>query len=127
MVLRRSLRPPRTLRVAAAAMLAAGLALVLPGVAATPRVPRVVDVPSRPAFVKPPAASERPALVGQVLGPSTVLRLLLPLYLLAPKLRLRYMNFHQSLQTDLFHHHLQEFHQRRIHCKNQFAHFRQKY
>ena len=74
MVLRRSLRPPRTLTVAAAAMLAAGLALVLPGVAATPRVPRVVDVPSRPAFVKPPAASELPALVGQVLGPSTVLR-----------------------------------------------------
>ncbi len=74
MVLRRSLRHPRTLTLAAAAVIVSGLALVLPGVTAAPRVPRVVDVPSRPAFVKPPAATERPALVGQVLGPSTVLR-----------------------------------------------------
>ena len=41
---------------------------------AAPRVPRVVDVPSRPAYVRPPAAAERPARVGQVLGPATVLR-----------------------------------------------------
>lgn len=74
MVLRRSLQHPRTLTLAAAAVIVSGLALVLPGVTAAPRVPRVVDVPSRPAFVKPPAATERPALVGQVLGPSTVLR-----------------------------------------------------
>ncbi len=78
MVLRRSFRPPRSLTLAAAAVplavLVAGLAVVLPGATAAPRVPRVVDVPSRPAFVTPPAASERPALVGQVLGPSTVLR-----------------------------------------------------
>jgi hypothetical protein len=74
MVLRRSLRHPRTLTLAAAAVIVSGLVLLLPGVTAAPRVPRVVDVPSRPAFVKAPAASERPALVGQVLGPSTVLR-----------------------------------------------------
>ncbi|WP_216906646.1 FecR family protein [Synechococcus sp. CCY 0621] len=74
MVLRRSLQHPRTLTLAAAAVIVSGLALALPGVTAAPRVPRVVDVPSRPAFVKPPAATERPALVGQVLGPSTVLR-----------------------------------------------------
>lgn len=74
MLLRRSLRPPTTLTLAAAAVIVSGLALVLPGVTAAPRVPRVVEVPTRPAFVKPPAAPERPALVGQVLGPSTVLR-----------------------------------------------------
>lgn len=80
MLVRRSLRLPRPLTLAAAALLVAGLALVLPGAGllpgamAAPRVPRVVDVPSRPAYVRPPAAAERPALVGQVLGPATVLR-----------------------------------------------------
>jgi hypothetical protein len=80
MVLRRSLRPPSPLTLAAAAVLVAGLGFVLPaagplpGATAAPRVPRVVEVPSRPAFVQPPAAPERPALVGQVLRPSTVLR-----------------------------------------------------
>ena len=80
MAQRRSLRHPRTLTLAAIALLAALLALVLPGAgvvsgaSAAPRVPRVVEVPSRPAFVMPPAAPERPASVGQVLRPSTVLR-----------------------------------------------------
>ncbi len=74
MAQRRSLRHPRPLTQAAAAVLVTGLALVLPGATAAPRVPRVVDVPSRPAFVRPQAAPERPALVGQVLEPSTVLR-----------------------------------------------------
>ncbi|MCP9833986.1 MULTISPECIES: FecR family protein [unclassified Cyanobium] len=74
MVLRRCLRHPRTLSLAAAAVVVSGLAHVLPVVTAAPRVPRVVDVPSRPAFVRPQAAPERPALVGQVLGPATVLR-----------------------------------------------------
>ncbi|MBW4531758.1 MAG: FecR family protein [Aphanothece saxicola GSE-SYN-MK-01-06B] len=80
MVLCRSLRPPRPLKLAAAAVLVAGLVVALPaagplaGATAAPRVPRVVDVPSRPAYVMPPAAPERPALVGQVLQPSTVLR-----------------------------------------------------
>lgn len=67
-------RPFRPLTLAAGAVIVSGLTVVLPGATAAPRLPRVVDVPSRPAFVKPPAASERPALVGQVLGPSTVLR-----------------------------------------------------
>ena len=67
-------RPFRPLTMAAGAVIVSGLTVVLPGATAAPRLPRVVDVPSRPAFVKPPAASERPALVGQVLGPSTVLR-----------------------------------------------------
>lgn len=75
MLLRRSLRPPTTLTLGAAAVLVAGLAAgPLAGATEGPRVPRVVEVPSRPAFVTPPAASERPALVGQVLGPSTLLR-----------------------------------------------------
>ena len=67
-------RPFRPLTLAAGAVIVSGLTVVMPGATAAPRLPRVVDVPSRPAFVKPPAASERPALVGQVLGPSTVLR-----------------------------------------------------
>ena len=80
MLLRRSLRPPGPMKLAPVAMLVAGLSLGLPaagpfaGAMAAPRVPRVVDVPSRPAYVMPPAAPERPALVGQVLRPSTVLR-----------------------------------------------------
>ena len=80
MVLRRRHRDAWTLTLAAAALLGCGLALVVPGAgvvsgaSAAPRVPRVVEVPSRPPFVMPPAAPERPALVGQVLGPSTVLR-----------------------------------------------------
>ncbi|MCT0208752.1 FecR family protein [Synechococcus sp. CS-1332] len=74
MALLRSFRHPRTLSLAAGAVIVSGLTLVLPGATAAPRVPRVVDVPSRPAFVKPQASPERPALVGQVLGPSTVLR-----------------------------------------------------
>jgi len=47
-------------------------------VSAAPAVPRVVEVPSRPAFVKPPGAMERPALPGQVLAPRTLLRTQLP-------------------------------------------------
>ncbi len=74
MALCRSLRHPRLLTLAAGCLLTTGLALVLPAATAAPRLPRVVDVPSRPAFVRPQSAPERPALVNQVLGPSTVLR-----------------------------------------------------
>lgn len=80
MLLRTSLRSTGPLKAVAAAVTVAGLALVLPaavplaGATAVPRVPRVVEVPSRPAYVMPPAAPERPALVGQVLRPATVLR-----------------------------------------------------
>lgn len=46
------------------------------GHAATPidHSPKVVDIPSRPAFVKLPGQSEKPARVGQVLQVQTVLR-----------------------------------------------------
>ncbi|MBM5821479.1 MAG: FecR domain-containing protein [Cyanobacteria bacterium K_Offshore_surface_m2_011] len=74
MLMTTSLRPPGSLQAVAAAITVAGLALVLPAATAAPRVPRVVEVPSRPAYVMPPAAPERPALVGQVLRPATVLR-----------------------------------------------------
>jgi len=36
--------------------------------------PRVVDVPSRPAYVRPPGGAEASALVGQVLKRNTMLR-----------------------------------------------------
>jgi len=42
--------------------------------AAAPVVPRVVDVPSRPAFVTPPEGAEQVARIGQVLVPATLLR-----------------------------------------------------
>jgi len=64
MLMTTSLRPPGSLQAVAAAITVAGLALVLPAATAAPRVPRVVEVPSRPAYVMPPAAPERPALVG---------------------------------------------------------------
>jgi hypothetical protein len=49
---------------------------VLASVAASaaPGVPRVVDVPSRPAFVTPPKAAEQDARIGAVLLPATLLR-----------------------------------------------------
>ena len=48
------------------------------GVSAAPAVPRVVEVPSRPAFIKPPGGSERAARPGQVLAARTLLRTQLP-------------------------------------------------
>lgn len=52
------------------------LAAVVLGVAAVaaPKAPRVVDVPSRPAFVTPPKGAEQAARTGQVLVPATLLR-----------------------------------------------------
>ena len=53
------------------------LALLLGAAAAAsaaPAVPRVVEVPSRPAFIKPPGGTEDPARPGQVLAPRTLLR-----------------------------------------------------
>ncbi len=41
---------------------------------AAARLPRVVEVPLRPAFVRLPAGDERPALAGQVLAPESLLR-----------------------------------------------------
>lgn len=49
---------------------------LLVGVAASaaPKVPRVVDVPSRPAFLTPPKGAEQAARIGEVLLPATMLR-----------------------------------------------------
>lgn len=70
-----------SLGLAGLASLALAAAALLPpsrGLSAAPAVPRVVEVPSRPAFTKPPGGSERPALPGQVLAPRTLLRTQLP-------------------------------------------------
>jgi len=59
-----------------AALAALPLSDTAAGHAATPivRSPKVVDVPSRPAFVKLPGQSETPARAGQILQVQTVLR-----------------------------------------------------
>jgi len=56
-----------SLCLAGLASLALAAAALLPpsrGLSAAPAVPRVVEVPSRPAFIKPPGGSERPARSG---------------------------------------------------------------
>jgi hypothetical protein len=70
-----------SLAVATVAALPLGLALLVGcprPVSAAPAVPRVVEVPSRPAFIKPPGGSELPARPGQVLAARTLLRTQLP-------------------------------------------------
>lgn len=52
----------------------AGLALALSPAPASAPVPRVVEVPFRPAFVRPPGGREIPARAGQILAPATLLR-----------------------------------------------------
>jgi len=73
-----SCRKSPVARVAAAgAPWGLALALLLGGTAAAtaaPALPRVVEVPSRPAFIKPPGGSETPARPGQVLAARTQLR-----------------------------------------------------
>lgn len=64
-------RPPSRPRLLVAALL---LPLLIPAVVAAPRLPRVVEVPLRPAFVRLPGAAEMPARAGQVLAPDTLLR-----------------------------------------------------
>ena len=48
--------------------------LGLTAVQAAAPVPRVVEVPFRPAFVRPPGGGERAARAGQILAPDTLLR-----------------------------------------------------
>lgn len=67
----------RATRAAAPLSLVISLA-VLPSATAAPAVPRVVEVPSRPAFIRPPGASEIAARSGQVLAARTLLRTELP-------------------------------------------------
>jgi hypothetical protein len=62
--------------VAAGVLLCLAVAATQIGAGASPavRLPRVVDVPSRPAFVRPPGRPEAPARNGQALQQRTVLR-----------------------------------------------------
>ena len=62
--------------IAAGSVLSLALALTQAGAGASPpvRPPKVVDVPTRPAFVKLPGRSEAPAQNGQALQQQTVLR-----------------------------------------------------
>ncbi len=55
-------------------LLAAGLGAPALRAAPPPVLPRVVAVPSRPAWVQPPGARERPAAVGQSLVTNTLVR-----------------------------------------------------
>jgi FecR protein len=50
------------------------LALALTEARAAAPVPRVVEVPFRPAFVRPPGGKEIPARAGQILAPASLLR-----------------------------------------------------
>ncbi|MFM8524919.1 MAG: FecR domain-containing protein [Cyanobacteriota bacterium] len=60
---------PLLIGLAATAML-----LGLTAVQAAAPVPRVVEVPFRPAFVRPPGGAERLARAGQILAPDSLLR-----------------------------------------------------
>ena len=53
---------------------AAAALLGLTAVQAAAPVPRVVEVPFRPAFVRPPGGAEKPARAGQILAPDSLLR-----------------------------------------------------
>ena len=53
---------------------AVGLSLLLTQARAAAPVPRVMEVPIRPAFVRPPGGKEIPARSGQILAPTTLLR-----------------------------------------------------
>jgi hypothetical protein len=63
--------PVRCLAVVGAASC---LALALTQARAAAPVPRVVEVPFRPAFVRPPGGKEIPARAGQILAPASLLR-----------------------------------------------------
>lgn len=72
---RESVAPPwRRASVFAAAALLCWVSSVAADAMAAKPVPRVVEVPFRPAFVRPPAGAERPARAGQLLMAGTVLR-----------------------------------------------------
>jgi hypothetical protein len=73
---RRQLAPPLPHLSAclAVALAAAAGSSVAPPVRARASLPRIVEVASRPAFVRLPGAPEQPARLGQVLEPNTLLR-----------------------------------------------------
>ncbi len=68
-----SCRPGSGLVLLVAGIVAGIVAAPLAAIASPP-VPRVVEVPSRPAFIRPPGGSEQPAGPGQVLAARTLLR-----------------------------------------------------
>lgn len=62
------------IRLAPLGLAAAALLSGMLSVSAGPGVPRVVEVPSRPAFIKAPRSPEIPARTGQLLAVNTLLR-----------------------------------------------------
>jgi hypothetical protein len=76
LVMIRSMQIPRRALIFGLCSTAAALGFAVAGGAASaaPRVPRVVDVPTRPAFVTPPRGAEQAARIGEVLVPATTLR-----------------------------------------------------
>lgn len=62
------------LRPALTVAVATGLGLLLHQAQAAAPVPRVVEVPFKPAFVRPPGRKEIPARAGQILAPASLLR-----------------------------------------------------
>jgi len=65
--------PPRPAPLATLLVACLG-AWVVPPLRAAELLPEVVDVPSRPAYVRPPGAAEQPARRGQRLATKTLLR-----------------------------------------------------
>ena len=59
---------------ASLALVGALLPQSLRAVSAAPAMPRVVDVPNTPAFIKPPQGGERPTRPGQTLSYESILR-----------------------------------------------------
>ncbi len=70
-LLHRSIPRPAALVIVLVACLGGGL---LPPLRAADLLPEVVDVPSRPAYVRPPGADEQPARRGQRLATKTLVR-----------------------------------------------------
>jgi len=61
-------------KLAAAWLAATGASLVIGAIQAASPVPRVIEVPFTPAFVKPPGGTEIRARAGQILAPDSTLR-----------------------------------------------------
>lgn len=70
----RAMRPGSPAAAGSAVALVCVLGSVAAAAWAAKPTPRVVEVPSRPAFVRAPAGAEQPARAGQILAAGTVLR-----------------------------------------------------
>ncbi|MCT0200096.1 FecR family protein [Synechococcus sp. CS-1325] len=69
-----TLSPPSGRLARLAAATTGAVAFAITPAAAELRVPRVLDVPSHPAFIRPPGATELKARTGQVIAPLSQLR-----------------------------------------------------